>query len=61
MLETVAEQGPVGQPAQGVVERLVLELLLEPPALTDVSDREDDPFDGRVAEQVVGDDLDVAP
>ena len=61
VLQPVAEQGTVGQPAQGVVERLVLELLLEPLALGHVTQREDDPFDGGVAEQVVGDHFDVAP
>ena len=61
VLETVPEQGPVGQPAQRVVEGLVLELLLQALALAHVPEGEDDPLDGLVAQQVGGDHLDVVP
>ncbi len=61
VLQPVPEQGPVGQTAQGVVEGLVLQLLLESLALGDITQGEDDPFHGGVAEEVVGHHLDVAP
>ena len=60
VLEAVPEQGPVGQPAQGVVEGLVLQLLLQALALGHVAQGEHDALDGRFAEQVVGDHLHVA-
>ena len=61
VLQPVPEQGPVGQTAQGIVEGLVLELLLQTLAFRYVTQREDDAFDGRVPEQVVGHDLHVPP
>ena len=61
VVEAVAEQGPVGQPAQRVVEGLVLELLLQALPLAHVPQGEDDALDRRVVEQVGGDHLDVVP
>jgi len=61
VLEAVPEQGAVGEPAKSVVERLVFQLLLEPGALADVAHGEDDALDRRVAQEVVGHDLDMTP
>ena len=61
MFETVPEQRPVGQSAERVVEGLVFQLLLEPLAFRYVTQREDNAFNRRVPEQVVGHDLYVAP
>ena len=52
VLDAVLEQGPVGEPGQGVIERLVGELRLERLALAHVADVEDDALDVRVVEQV---------
>ena len=61
VLKSIEKQGTIGQPAQGVMERLVFELLFEALALAHVPQGQDDPFDRRVAEEVVGHNLDVTP
>ena len=57
----VAEQRPVGEPGERVVERLVDELLLQPPPLAHVAGVEHDALHGRVAQQVGRQDLGVEP
>ena len=59
VLDPVEEQGPVRQPGERVVERLVAQLVLERAATGDVADREDDAVDVGVVEQVHADDLGV--
>ena len=61
MVNAVAEQGAVGQPGQGVVERLVGELLLQRGALGHVTDVQHQPTDPRVVGEVGADALGVAP
>ena len=61
MGEPVVEQGPVGQPGQRVVERLVGQLLLECFAVADVAAVEHHPGDVGVVQQVGGGAFDVAP
>ena len=61
MFEAVPEQGAIGEPAQRVVEGLVLQLLLETRALTHVPQGEDDTFEGRFVHQVGRCHLDVTP
>ena len=61
MFQPVPEEGSVGQPAQGVVESLVLELLLQALAFRDVTQCEDNSFHRGVAQEVVGHHLDMAP
>ena len=58
--DALAEQRAVGEPRDGVVERLVGQLLLEGPALAHVAAVEDDPADVLVVEQVGVQDLEVA-
>ena len=55
----VAEQRPVGQPGQRVVEGLVGELLLQPLPLAHVAGVEHDAAHGRVVQQVGGEHLGV--
>ncbi len=52
VLDAVAEQRPVREVGDRVVERLVGQLLLELLALGDVAQVDDDPADGGVVEQV---------
>ena len=59
VLDAIEEQGPVGQPGEGVVEGLVPQLVLEGAPPGDVADREDDAVDVGVVEQVDADDLGV--
>ena len=61
MLQAVLEERAIGKTAQPVVESLMLEFLLETLALGDIPHREDDAFDGRVAQEVRRDHFDVAP
>jgi hypothetical protein len=61
MFDAVAEERPVGQAGERVVEGLVLELRLEGLALGDVADVDDDPGDRLLGEQVRAERLDVAP
>ena len=55
----VLEQQPVGQPGQRVVERPVLELLLELVLLGHVPQGQHQPADGALAAQVAAPDLDL--
>ena len=57
----VAEQRPVGQPGERIVERLVGQLLLQPPPLAHVAGVEHDALHGRVVQQVGREDLGVQP
>ena len=59
VLHTVGEQGAVRQPGQRVVQRLVLELLLELLPLGDVSRVQDDPPHVGVVHQVRAERFDV--
>ncbi len=61
MAHPVHEQDAVGEGGQRVVERLVLELLLERPPLGDVAAVDDDAGHGRVVEQVLGGGLQDPP
>ena len=57
--DAVGEERAVREPGQRVVERLVAELRLEPPALGDVSRGDDDARDVLVVEEVVEDALEL--
>ena len=59
VLDAVEEQRPVGQAGEGVVERLVAQLVFERPPSRDVADREHDAVHVGVVEEVHPDDLGV--
>ena len=59
--DAVREKRAVGQVRQRVVERLVGELLLERLALLDVADRDDEPADRRIRQEVRDDDFREEP
>src|SRR5918997_2310090 len=61
VLEAVHKQGSVGQLGQGVVERLVPQLLFELFAFGNVSGGDHDPPDIRIIKQVVDVMFEVAP
>ena len=57
LVRPILEQRAIGQTGEAVVEGLLLQLLLEVPAVGDVTHGEDDPSHVWVGEQVLGDDL----
>jgi len=61
LLEPVAEQGPVGEPGEGVVQGLVAELVFELLAVGDVAAVEHDALDRGLAELAGQQRLHVAP
>ena len=61
MFDAVLEERAVGEPGDGVVERLVRELLLERLPLGDVADVEHDAADVLVVQQVRAHGLGVQP
>ena len=59
--EPILEQGAVGKAGQRIVECLVAQLVLERLSLRDVAHAEQDSFDQRIIEAVLGNHLEVAP
>jgi hypothetical protein len=59
--QAVLEQRAVGESGQGIVERLVAQLVLERLARGDIAHAEDDALDDRMREAVLRDHLQVPP
>ena len=61
VIQTVDEQGPVGEVGEGIVERGVVEAHLQRLALGDVAHVDDQALEERVIERIRDDRLDVDP